>query len=59
MGTEAGVAVEPDYAQPRPGELRRSVLDPERASIHLGWQSWTELPDGVRAVLDHVQASQR
>ena len=26
-------------APPRPGELQRSVLDPERAAIHLGWRA--------------------
>lgn len=57
MAEAAGVSPDPVYAPPRPGELQRSVLDPERASIHLGWQAWTELGDGVQAVLDHLRAA--
>ena len=57
MAEEARATAAPAYAPPRPGELMRSALDPERAGIHLGWQSWTELGDGVGAVLDHVRAT--
>jgi UDP-glucose 4-epimerase len=39
-------------APARPGELRRSCLDIERAGIQLGWRPWTELTDGTRAVLE-------
>jgi len=31
------------------------VLDVERAGIQLGWRPWTELGDGVRAVIDSVR----
>jgi UDP-glucose 4-epimerase len=41
-------------APARPGELLRSSLDIERASIQLGWRPWTELAEGTRAVLDYV-----
>lgn len=44
-------------APPRMGELRRSALDPQRADIHLGWRSWTELQGGIAAVLSHVGAA--
>ncbi|HUO48269.1 MAG TPA: GDP-mannose 4,6-dehydratase [Acidimicrobiales bacterium] len=57
MGEAAGVSAAPVYAPARPGELRRSVLDPERAGIHLGWRSWTALEDGIAAVLDSVRAT--
>ncbi len=40
----------------RSGELLRSSLDIERASIQLGWRPWTELADGTRAVLDFVRS---
>jgi UDP-glucose 4-epimerase len=59
MAEVAGVATHPVYAPPRPGELERSALDPERAGIHLGWSAWTELQPGVRAVLDHVRSRNR
>jgi UDP-glucose 4-epimerase len=58
MTEQAGVEVPPVMAPPRPGELLRSSLDVERAAIQLGWHSWTELPDGTRAVLEFVGARQ-
>jgi UDP-glucose 4-epimerase len=56
MSEVAGSTTPPTYAPARPGELQRSALDPERAGIHLGWSSWTELSVGVRSVLDHVRS---
>jgi len=56
MAAAWGVDAPPAYAPARPGELARSSLDPERAAIQLGWRPWTELADGVRAVLDGVAA---
>jgi UDP-glucose 4-epimerase len=56
MAEVAGNPTAPIYAPARPGELQRSALDPERAGIHLGWSSWTELSHGVRSVLDHVRS---
>ncbi|HUI03712.1 MAG TPA: NAD-dependent epimerase/dehydratase family protein [Acidimicrobiales bacterium] len=55
MGERAGVTAPPVTAPARAGELRRNVLDPERASIHLGWQSWTALPDGIDGVFDYTR----
>lgn len=51
----SGRPVAVTHAPQRPGELRRSALDPERAGIHLAWRPWTTLDDGVAAVLAHVQ----
>lgn len=51
----SGRPVAVTHAPQRPGELRRSALDPERAGIHLAWRSWTTLDHGVAAVLAHVQ----
>jgi UDP-glucose 4-epimerase len=56
MAEQAGVSVTPHLAPARAGELQRSSLDNERASIQLGWQPWTNLPEGTRAVLEHVRA---
>jgi UDP-glucose 4-epimerase len=56
MADAAGISTPPVHAPARPGELQRNALDPERAGIHLGWTPWTELAQGVRAVLDHVGA---
>jgi UDP-glucose 4-epimerase len=57
MADAAGISTPPVYAPARPGELQRNALDPERAGIHLGWTPWTELSQGVGAVLDHVRRS--
>jgi UDP-glucose 4-epimerase len=54
MAQQADVEVEPVMAPLRPGELLRSSLDIERASIQLGWRPWTELADGTRAVLEFI-----
>jgi UDP-glucose 4-epimerase len=51
MAERAGRDVTPVHAPARPGELRANALDPERAAIHLGWRPWTELAQGVDAVL--------
>jgi UDP-glucose 4-epimerase len=51
MADAAGVSDPPVHAPPRPGELQRSALDPGRASLHLGWEPWTDLPTGVAEVL--------
>ena len=39
------------HAEPRPGELARSALDPGRAAQQLGWQAWTTLENGTSQVL--------
>jgi UDP-glucose 4-epimerase len=51
MASLASAVVPPNYAPPRPGELRRSALDPSRAAIQLGWTPWTTLEEGCRQVL--------
>ena len=55
MAAAVGSEANPDYAPGRAGELDRNVLDVERAGIQLGWRPWTELADGVRAVIDSVR----
>jgi UDP-glucose 4-epimerase len=59
MAAAAGSTAEPVYAPARPGELARNVLDVERAAMQLGWRPWTQLPEGTRAVLEHVGAAPR
>jgi UDP-glucose 4-epimerase len=43
------------YDPPRAGELARSALDPSRAGIHLGWQPWTTVEEGVARTLEHFK----
>jgi UDP-glucose 4-epimerase len=42
-----GFAGEPAHGPPRPGDLRRSVLDIALADEVLGWRPWTHLEDGL------------
>jgi UDP-glucose 4-epimerase len=44
----AGVDAEPRLEDPRPGDVRRSVLDVARAERDLGWRARTSLEDGLR-----------
>jgi UDP-glucose 4-epimerase len=52
MAKAAGVGEPAEYVPERPGELRRSSLDPGRAMIHLGWKPWTAMDVGSRSVLE-------
>jgi UDP-glucose 4-epimerase len=42
-----GTTVEPELADPRPGELQRSVLDVRRAAEELGWRPEHDLDRGL------------
>jgi UDP-glucose 4-epimerase len=48
VGRVSGVDAEAEYAEARPGDLRRSVLDVSRAERELGWRPRTPLEDGLR-----------
>lgn len=56
MAAAAGTTTPAAHAPPRAGELARNALDPARAQMHLGWESWTTLPDGVAEVLRWFQS---
>jgi UDP-glucose 4-epimerase len=43
----AGSDREPEFAEPRPGELQRSVLDPSLVQRELGWQPQHSLDAGL------------
>jgi UDP-glucose 4-epimerase len=43
----SGVDLEPEFAEPRLGELDRSALDPERAAAELGFRAQVSLEDGL------------
>ena len=42
-----GTDLEPEFAEPRPGELQRSVLDVSSAERGLGWRARHSLRDGL------------
>ncbi len=43
----AGVDAKPKHAEPRPGDLRHSVLDPAKANRALGWRPQLDLAGGL------------
>jgi UDP-glucose 4-epimerase len=55
MAGVLGVEDTPTYDPPRPGELRRSALDPARARMQLGWKPWTPLEEGVARTIEWFQ----
>jgi UDP-glucose 4-epimerase len=56
VGRAAGTRLEPEFAPPRPGEVRRSALQVEAARRDLGWSARTDLADGVGEVYRWVEA---
>jgi UDP-glucose 4-epimerase len=55
MARLAGFKQDARYDPPRAGDVPRSALDPSRAGIHLGWQPWTSLDQGVARTLEHFK----
>jgi UDP-glucose 4-epimerase len=47
---------EPEFAEARPGELQRSVLDPSLAGRELGWRPERSLDDGLAATWAWIAA---
>ncbi len=52
-----GATIDPDYADAKPGDLARSVLDVAAAKQHLGWEPWTSLEDGLAATVEYFRKS--
>jgi UDP-glucose 4-epimerase len=52
----AGIEREPEFAELRPGELQRSVLDPSLAARELGWKPEHSLDDGLAATWAWISA---
>lgn len=45
----------PQFAPPRPGDIYRSVGNPQKAANLLGFRAQTSLTDGLKAVVDWMQ----
>jgi UDP-glucose 4-epimerase len=45
----SGIERPPEHAEPRAGELQRSVLDPSLAARELGWKPQSSLDEGLAA----------
>ena len=52
----SGVERPAEHAEPRAGELQRSVLDPSRAQSELGWAPKQSLDDGLAATWAWISA---
>ena len=50
-----GVDREPEYAEERAGEIRRSVTDPALAARELGWLPEVSLEEGLRLTWESLQ----
>ncbi len=53
----AGVRAEARHGPPKPGEQRRSVLDPSAAKRLLGWTPRVTLDEGLRRTLAYFRAN--
>jgi UDP-glucose 4-epimerase len=47
VATTTGFTDQPIFADPKPGDIARSVIDASRAKSALGWECWTPLSDGL------------
>ena len=50
-----GFSGEPAHGPARPGDLRRSALDPALAGEMLGWRPWTHLEDGLAETVSFMK----
>jgi UDP-glucose 4-epimerase len=51
----AGVDADPVHAPAKPGEQRRSCIDPSAAAAALGWRPEVSLDEGLARTLDHFR----
>ncbi len=56
VAAAAGVETEPVFGPPRPGEVRRSVLDVGLAARELGWRAEVDLMEGCRRTVQWFHA---
>jgi UDP-glucose 4-epimerase len=52
LARAAGLTTAAEHAAPRPGEQRRSCIDPSAAAAALGWRPEIPLEDGLRRTLE-------
>lgn len=51
ISTATGALFDPEFAPPRLGEIRRTVVDPRVAESELGWRAATTLSTGTESTL--------
>ena len=54
-----GFPMRPEFVDPKPGDIARSVIDAGRAKSVLGWQAWTPLEEGLRRTVEWYRAGTR
>lgn len=59
LALAAGVSRPAERGPARPGEQRRSVLDPGRAKVLLGWVPATPLDEGIQRTLAYFRSTVR
>jgi len=59
MAEAAGVEASPRYAPGRPGEQKRSCIDPRRAGEILGWTPRVAVADGLARTVDYFRSARR
>ncbi len=47
----------PQFEAPKPGDVARSVVNPEKARTVLGWEAWTSLEAGLRRTVEWYRRS--
>jgi UDP-glucose 4-epimerase len=45
----------PQHGPERPGDIRRSALDPTAADKAIGWRPWTSLEEGLKATVESLR----
>jgi UDP-glucose 4-epimerase len=55
MAAAAGVEAKPQHAEARPGEQRRSCIDPSAAGKALGWKPEVRLEDGLARTVEYFR----
>ena len=58
VAAAVGVELPPSYGPPRPGDLRRSLLDNSLAARELGWRPQVDLAQGCRQTVEYYRAGQ-
>jgi len=56
LGAVIGVAVDPQYAPSRAGEVRHSLADVSRARSVLGWEPRVDVRDGLRRTVQYFDS---
>lgn len=52
LGEAIGVTPDPEFTDPRPGDVRHSMADPSAAAADLGWRAEVDFADGITRTVD-------